>query len=307
MVSEPQAEDVRRPTELIVRPARAEDREAVLAFCAHTWEDGDYIADVWDAWLHDTRGILLVGAAGDRPVALAHVAMLSDDEAWIEGVRVDPAERRQGIGRVLISRSLVAARERGANVARFFTSATNIASQQLFAGFGFVRVAEMVQYEANPATTNETARESGVTVSTPNDDEFEGIWEWLTQASLLPLTGGLEFLSWSARALNEPHVREYLAAHQIWLLREWGTIQALAIAVAATGEENEPVLQVRYLDGNADALGRMGVVLRQHAVERGFARVTLWLPDLLILHDAMDGAGYTRPVDFAMLVYARDL
>ena len=26
---------------LEVRPARPEDRDAVLAFCAHTWDDGD--------------------------------------------------------------------------------------------------------------------------------------------------------------------------------------------------------------------------------------------------------------------------
>ena len=39
-----------------IRPARPEDREAVLAFCMHTWDWGDYIESVWDEWLHDPQG-----------------------------------------------------------------------------------------------------------------------------------------------------------------------------------------------------------------------------------------------------------
>ncbi len=144
---------------LTVRPARAADRAAVMAFCARTWgDDGDYIPAVWDEWLMAMQvgqGALLVAAAvvtgqsaalgtaepAGRPVGLLHVRMVADDEAWIEGVRVDPTERRQGIGRSLVARGLVAAREQGAAVARFFTGAENVASQQLFGGFGFTRVA----------------------------------------------------------------------------------------------------------------------------------------------------------------------
>src|SRR5438270_918944 len=29
-----------------IRPARAEDRDAVLAFCAHTWESGDDLDEI---------------------------------------------------------------------------------------------------------------------------------------------------------------------------------------------------------------------------------------------------------------------
>src|SRR5215467_10217356 len=90
-----------------VRLAREDDREAVLAFCAHTWRDGDYIQYVWDDWLNDTSGALLVATVTGKPVGLSHLRMMSLDEAWIEGVRVDTEMRRQGVARVLISRTLV--------------------------------------------------------------------------------------------------------------------------------------------------------------------------------------------------------
>src|SRR5262249_26096832 len=121
----------------VIRPARADDRAAVLDFCAGIWEGHDYIPSVWDEWLHDVRGAFLVAAAGGRPVGIVHVRMVAEGEAWLEGIRVDPMERRRGIGRALVSRALVAAREREAEVARLMTSAANTASQQLVARFGF--------------------------------------------------------------------------------------------------------------------------------------------------------------------------
>src|SRR5580765_381984 len=111
MANEPMDEPIQAEgaSELEVRPAQPGDRDAVLAFCAHTWSDGDYIEYVWDDWLADDRGVLLVGL--------------------LDGMRVDPQYRREGFGRILTSRTLVAARERGASVARLITSSDNLASQ----------------------------------------------------------------------------------------------------------------------------------------------------------------------------------
>lgn len=291
--------------ELEVRPARPEDRDAVLAFCAHTWDDGDYIEYVWDDWLTDARGVLLVGLLDSTPVAINHVRMVSDDEAWLEGMRVDPAYRRAGFGRIMVSRTLVAARDLGATVARLFTSSDNIASQGMIARFGFARVAEMVRYRG-PAL----APDAGVRLATlahPGPDDFERIWDWLVQSNLAPLTGGLEYANWQAQALTEPLLRDYLAAGQVRLIEEWDTIQALAIAAASAPDADAPAtLAVRYIDGLADSIGRLGLALRAEATAQHCARVELWLPDLLILHDAMDGAGYERD-DETMLVFAREL
>ena len=322
---------------VVVRPARAEDRDAVLAFCARIWDGHDYIAYVWDAWLADQRGALLVAVerASGRPLGLVHVRMVSDDEAWMEGIRVDPDARRRGIGRLLSTASLAAARERGAAVARLLTSRTNTASQQLAAGFGYAKVAEVARYEA-PALASAAVDEAegaevaegdedlaavaeevnsaaldvapGARLTIPGPDEFERLWAWLEGSSLLPLSGGLGFGDWSARALSEPDLRAALAEGRVWLLEEWETIQALAIL-----EERPPYtpgergrLHLRYVDGASEGIGRLALVLREEAGLRGLESVTLWLPDLLILRDAMAAAGYEAS-ESAMWVYARDL
>lgn len=289
---------------LQVRPADSTDRDAVLAFV----EPGDYLADVWEAWLHDARGVLLVGVLAGRPVAVFHVRLLTDDEAWLEGLRVDPAYRRQGIGRVMTSRALGSARALGAQVARLFAELRNDAARALFERFSFSHVADLLRFEAPPLDEPPTGMLPGTALRLARADDFERIWEQLEQSNLLPLTGGLEIDDWSARALSEPLLRAYLAAEDVALLEEWGTIQALAVAVPTPARAGAPgTLEVRYLDGLADAIGRTGVLLRRQAAERGLARVGLWLPDLLILRDAMDGAGFTRVTEAPMAVYERDL
>jgi ribosomal protein S18 acetylase RimI-like enzyme len=296
--------------DLIVRPARQEDRDAVLGFTARTWSDGgDYIAEVWDAWLTGGDGVLLVGDLAGRPVAIAHLRMLSDDEGWIEGVRVDPALRGQGIGSVMLSRTLIAARERGASVARLFTDSDNLPSQALFARFGFVRVAELVRYAADSLAPG--ARDEPTRLSTPGPERLDEIWAWLVQSNLAPINGGLEIYAWTARAVTEPHLLAYLAAGEVSLLEAWGGIQALAVVaeepLASLGRSASRAFVVRYLDGLADGIGRLAFALRWRAAEFGYVGVRLWLPDLLILHDAMDGAGYVRQDDGVLYAYARAL
>jgi ribosomal protein S18 acetylase RimI-like enzyme len=305
MADEQEQPHTQHDATLEVRPARPEDRDAVLAFCAHTWTGGDYIEYVWDDWLKDDRGVLLVGLLDGQPVAINHIEMVSDDEAWLEGMRVDPAFRREGFGRILTSRALVAARERGASVARLISASDNRASQGMIARFGFVRVAEMVRYRG-PALAPDDAVQL-TALARPGPDDLERLWEWLVQSNLAPLTGGLEYADWQARALTEPLLRGYLAAGQVRLIEEWGAIQALAILGASTSDEREtPTLDVHYIDGLANGIGRLALSLRAEAATEHCERVELWLPDLLILRDAMAGAGYEGD-DETMLVFAREL
>src|SRR6266567_4449251 len=106
---------------LEIRPAQPEDREAVLAFCQQTWDWGDYIEFVWDEWLHDKQGVLYVATFDQQPVGIAHLHMLTQTDAWLEGMRVDPAHRHQGIATALNNAMLAEAMRRGATVARLIT------------------------------------------------------------------------------------------------------------------------------------------------------------------------------------------
>ncbi len=117
--------------QIIVRAARAEDKDAVLAFCRSTFSGGDYIPQTWDDWLTDSSGALLVATVEHQPVALVHAAFLHNRVAWLEGMRIHPDFRRQGIGTKIDTTARALVRERGCQIVRLATSIQNIPAQKL--------------------------------------------------------------------------------------------------------------------------------------------------------------------------------
>lgn len=102
----------------MVREARPEDKEPVLEFTKNTWERGDYIHFVWDRWLNDPHGLLLVADIGGDPIGLLHVRFMPDNSAWLEGLRVHPNYRRRGIATKLNIETIKICKEKGVNTFR---------------------------------------------------------------------------------------------------------------------------------------------------------------------------------------------
>lgn len=125
-----------------VRRARAADAEDVAAFTADTWSErdvGDYIPRVFEEWVEtdgpDQR--TLVYETEDGVAGLCQAVLLSEYEAWAQGMRVDPASRGRGIGLALCDALFDWAADRGAAVCRNMVFSWNVAGlgQSRAAGF----------------------------------------------------------------------------------------------------------------------------------------------------------------------------
>lgn len=141
---------------LVVRRARAADREAVLGFASATWDGWDYIPNAWPVWLNAADGAFLVGEVGKpidgvgeglvdtegkplevgQPVAITRVAMISPTEAWLEGIRVDPRVRGMGVAADLQVAELHWSAAQQAQVVRYATGRDNVGSHRLGARDG---------------------------------------------------------------------------------------------------------------------------------------------------------------------------
>jgi len=128
-----------------IRPARADDADAVGEFTANTFEWGDYVTDVFDYWLRSHTGLLLVAAnEQDRAVAISRGEMLSPAEMWLQGTRVGEEWRRRGVASAL-SRALVEwGVNSGARVARLLTEVWNEPAQRQVETIGFRRSSEWI-------------------------------------------------------------------------------------------------------------------------------------------------------------------
>lgn len=84
--------------ELKIRKANDSDKIPVLKFCQNTFSWGDYLEHVWDRWISEGHLFL---AQKSEPVGVCHT-FCSDNQIWIEGVRIEPNSRRQNIASDLI-------------------------------------------------------------------------------------------------------------------------------------------------------------------------------------------------------------
>lgn len=279
--------------EITVRQARAEDREAVLAFCAHTWEWGDYIEDVWERWLSDPSGSLLVALVGDRPVGILHLQMLNATEAWQEGMRVDPAFRRQGIAHQLVLEAGAEAMRRGVTTLRLLTDSTNTASIRMVEQAHWNQIGAFAPYTATPLTSiprHNVGLDEPVLATLADLDE---IIEYLDVSSIFPAVGGMYYRDYTGYRISDTLLKEQIQNGQIYLLKRWQRLDGLAVVETHKGRDDDNYLFVGYIDGTTESISLLAYFLRRKLAELGMEQVRAAVPDLMMVRDAFGAAEYT--------------
>jgi GNAT superfamily N-acetyltransferase len=281
---------------LQVRRAQPEDRDGVLAFCERTLEWGHSIGDVWDAWLADRAGPLLVAEVDGEPAGVGKVTMLSRAEAWLEGLRVNPAFRGSGVAQAMYHAAESEARRRGARVTRYGTPSWNMAIHALSERFGYRRVACFIEYAA-PAEPGELPE----LLHSTESDQAEQL---LAASAGLASSGGLYDGGWHCQELRGGRLREHIMLHQAYVVRARGIPAALALV---SGYEPAQGLRVGFLGGDAPEVSVLARQLRAVGHAQGLPRVLVVLPVQGELERVVQAAGYERAWDQEMCIYEREL
>ena len=292
-------------SEITIRQARAEDRAAVLAFCQHTWEWGDYIEYTWDQWLSDPTGQLLVAVDDERPVGIVHMFMLNATDAWQEGMRVDPAYRQQGIARRLSFEASAEAMRRGATTIRLLTSSTNVASLHMVEQDHFRQVGTFIPHRATSLSEPPKRRygldEPVLAVS----EDLDEIVNYLNVSNIFPAVGGLYYAGFVGYRISDTLLKEKIQAEQVYLLRRWERLDGLAIVETRKTRDSEHLF-IGYIDGTTESISLIAYALRRRAHALGLEAVEASVPDLMMVRDAFIGAEYTAD-DSAFQTYERDI
>ena len=274
-----------------VRPARPEDREAVLAFCKQTWEWGDYIEYVWDEWLNNPQGKLFVAIKGGQPVGVANMRMLNETEAWFEGMRVDPTFRQHGIASALFDAQLAEARHRGATTARLITESTNTTAIRLLERSAMNRIGAYATFRAMAATIP-TKRSSALeTPVLATSADLDDIIDYLNASNIFPAVGGLYYQGFTAYTITNDLLLEKITAQQLYILRRWDRLDGLVIAEPRSGHQ-EKHLFVGYIDGTTESISMIAYALRRFLPDLGLESISAHVPDLMMVRDAFVGAEY---------------
>jgi RimJ/RimL family protein N-acetyltransferase len=285
---------MKTPSRPYIRAARAGDREAVFRFSQHTWEWGDYIPLVWERWLAEADGRLLVTTISGRPVALGYVVMAAPGEAWLEGLRVDPAYRQTGLATAMTRRLVKESGQLGATVVRLATLASNTAMCRLAAGLGFRKTTSIVFYQADAISgKSKTAVKAGL-------KDLPRLLAFLKESAGLAATAGLYSTAWRFQCLSADQLRQRLEQGMVRLTTDKDGIGAVAILEPGYPHEG---LVVSYADGRPDALTALALALRAEATASEPAQVSARLPELAHIQQAFTKAGYSLQMESPLLIF----
>lgn len=347
------AEDA-RGWPLIVRLAKVEDRDAVLAFASATWDGWDYIPNAWSAWLDATDGAFLVAEVGKpvggigeglidadgnpvevgQPIAITRVAMVSDDEAWLEGIRVDPRVRGLGVAADLQVAELHWVAAQRAVIVRYATGGENLGSHKLGARDGINLLARFRDWrwsasgsaaddEDDPSAfdpqvrVEATARrrmvlkrlaEAGMVASAERDDVAD-LWRRLTDDPTFAAGFRLfEARSWAMAELTEALFRRHIERGEVIVGREPAAAGAgeLAILVGEQLASEDSALRLALLMGDGMDAAALVDQIRSVVEQPVHFRVPVDAPMIKGHEEAFRAAGFVTR-DWEMHILARPM
>ncbi|MGK7905667.1 MAG: N-acetyltransferase family protein [Synechococcus sp.] len=277
-----------------IRPARESDKDAVIEFCRTTWDDQeDYIGSVWDRWLAEDGGAMLVATLDGMPVGIGRGLMLSDREAWLEGIRVDRRYRRQGIFRQLETKLYEHLLQRNARVCRICIASNNAVMTAIARRSGYRAVTAYSIYSA-PAIAEPTRF---LFLSTHSERE-----QWSDRRPTPPL-----YVCRGAKwqTLTPIQLAELVQRNRLWSFRQNG--ESTGLFVQSEMETPDGSLWVGHCDVWAKDSGAFYRELRCLSDRLGFKQVSGFFPTDAITHKALLNAGYQEVISFQYILYERQL
>jgi ribosomal protein S18 acetylase RimI-like enzyme len=264
-----------------IREARHDDVESIVPWTTDTFVWGDYIPDRLPAWLESEGSQVLVCVdESDTPIALCHVAMLSPNEAWIEGARVRPDRRRSGLGTILNDAGVEWARGEGARVIRLSTEASNLAARNQVRRIGYREVSRWLaaSFDVNP--THRAAERYRMRPAPGSD--ADAAWLFWVASDLARESRELIALGWQWRTARPEDIATTAGVGEL--------IQSPAgwVSVAQPAED---WLRANWIASTPeDILGLLDGLL-DLAAERGVSELDLKLPDLPWTAEAIRRSG----------------
>lgn len=221
--------------DITVRQAKAADHDDVVAFTEDTWDGSDYIPSVFDEWVENEEDTqrTLVAVRNGTAVGLVQFTLVSEYEAWAQGMRVDPDHRGAGIGMALNRSGFRWARDEGATVVRNMVFSWNIMGLGLSRALGFEPVAEFRWAHPEP---DESAAMSGTVTDNPDAG-----WSFWRSSQARDAMAGLTLASeesWCLVDLDRSRLRRAADNDGLIVLQDEGTV-GLAFRTRTYEREHE--------------------------------------------------------------------
>lgn len=295
--------------EFLLRDALPEDRDAVVAFTADTWEGGDYIHWVYDDWVRDELGRFLVAVevSSGQIAAIDKLSFLAPGEAWFEGIRVNPAYRGRGLAAAMQRHLIEEARSMGARTVRFITNVIPSPIQRIAYRDGFSQ--RFVARNWIWSRENDSPR-SGlpeIRLRSARPSEAAALHAWWSRSASCYATDGLVDKGWSFGSTTSEEW-ETAAEEERLFVREEARIDDLALPPPTAlvlnhkDEQGSPEWHLSAISCAGSEWDALAAALVDRARSAKVTRLQGLFPDMAQVHEAVLRAGFQDDPHYARFV-----
>ncbi len=240
-----------------IREAKSSDKPQILEFCKNTFSWGDYISDVWDNWNQEEN--LLVLTEKEIPVAISH-GSISDEQVWIEGIRVHEKYRRKGFATHLILELESIAKKKNCKASKMLIEKNNQNSLNLASSLNYHVEDIWNFYSVGPIKNNlktnvkkASNNPSIINLISSNATSYVRSWRWLP--------------------LSKNKINNLITESRIFYSEYDGIINAVAILVESDHFENTVMITLVY--GTEDGIKDIIKYFQNLAIETGNERIQI--------------------------------
>ena len=277
-----------------MRKAKAADKAPILEISRNIWGGHDYLPQVWDDWLADKKGRLIVATVNGRTVGVAHASMQTNYVAWLEGVRVHEEYRGFGIAGKLNSALVKWARKHGARVARLCTGSSNQASRKHLKKIGFP---VLQTFQRLDSTVRLRTKPSDVAIPKRSP---EGLWNWLRARPNFAENHAMYSDGWTWYPLTAKTFRQHVRQGHVLVTSKRGQPSACCIFI-----DEAKFLTLGFVAGERTNVVKLVRMLRFLMFRKKRERLRVILPSRSSLVRSLQRSGFEKTA--RIIVYEKFL
>jgi GNAT superfamily N-acetyltransferase len=279
---------------VLIRKALASDKAPILEISKNIWGGHDYLPQVWDDWLADKKGRLIVATVNGRTVGVAHASMQTNYVAWLEGVRVHEKYRGFGIAGKLNSALVEWARRHDARVARLCTGSSNQASRKHLKKIGFP---VLQTFQRLDLTRGLRTKPSGVSITKRSP---ERLWTWLRSRPNFVENHSMYSDGWTWYPLTKQVLRRLMAHGRVLVTSENGETGSCCIFI-----DEEKFLTMGFVAGERTGVMKLVRMLRFLMFRKKRERLRVILLSRSSLVRSLERSGFEKTA--RIIVYEKFL
>ena len=209
------------------RPGSEADLPLVEQVCAEIWGGQDYVPSSWLEWARDKRNQLFLIEAEGQPAGVycLRIGLAGPGSSWVQGVRVAPAFRGQGLAVEIICHAVETSRQQGLQVLRYTTAEDNTPMHRIAQQLGFRYAGNFADYHFKRDSL--TPVPTGLPYRLVTASEFDGTYHLITNSPEYRATEGFYCDRWWWKPLSLECLREHIERREVYSLT--GTLKTVAI------------------------------------------------------------------------------